>query len=502
MAPILASCLALGSTGCAVAFGSAVLPSRTVPVGISEQHETVFIESEPSGASVTKNGAVLGTTPTKIDLTYQAEEYRHETAACWTFVPLVGIDLAIAAAGAWASYAYLLPSDAGKSVCSVGEDEKSCMPAVAVVGMIVSAVYAWYAVEAASDELSSGCQRGSAPAHIMPQRHALRLTRDGWEEKLDIEAPTPPGSPAVEVVFRAKEAADWEHALASNSDEVCRKYLEDYPNGRWRKDAKQRIEELAWRGASREDDALGYWGYLSQYPSGRWKTHAERGLIGAVEEKPEALRWDTLAEMLVGKNDAARSLAVSTALQRNSVSDLQAMLLDREIAVKKRRLIIDGLGQAAASSSHSQRARTVLCGFASTERYVAGKILPDPPGERLSASERRARYSRGWLNFWGREFADLPDEEKRRLRPRCTETKPPQSTFVIHEYGKRVIESSPCASLAGPGGNQDQFDICWRRYQTQRLRQCHEDALDTAMRVFPPENALMDRAHAAGRCGK
>ena len=78
----------------------------------------------------------------------------------------------------------------------------------------------------------------------------------------------------------------------------------------------------------------------------------------------------------MGMNDAARALAVSTALEHNRVSELQAMLLDRELALKRRKLIIDGLGEAAASSPQSQRAQTVLCDYASTERYVAGNLLP------------------------------------------------------------------------------------------------------------------------------
>jgi hypothetical protein len=196
-APVTATwmaCFMLLSGGCTVGLGSLVLPTRVVPREIVEGHQTARIDSEPRGAEVVEDEAVLGKTPARIDLSYQEEPHRREVGACWAFVPLAVVDLAIAAAGVWASYACLYNSDAGKSVCAFGEEHKSCMPAVAVAGMIASGVYAWSAVKAARKELSSGCYVGGAPSRIIPRRHALRLKKDGWEEKLDLEAPRPPHS--------------------------------------------------------------------------------------------------------------------------------------------------------------------------------------------------------------------------------------------------------------------------------------------------------------------
>jgi hypothetical protein len=495
------ACFVLLSGGCSVGLGSLVLPTRVVPRKIVEEHQTARIDSEPRGAEVVEDEAVLGKTPARIDLSYQEEPHEREARACWAFVPLAVVDLAIAAAGVWASYAYLYNSEAGKSVCAFGEEHKSCMPAVAVVGMIASGVYAWSAVKAAREQLSSDCYVGGAPSRIIPRRHALRLKKDGWEEKLDLEAPRPPHSADIKILFLAKEAADWKEALASDTQKAFRRYLADYPSGRWRKEAAERIEALAWQDAGRAGTALSYWKYLTRYPSGRWQKDAEREMTAAAEKDADVLRWKALAEMLLGESDVARSLAITVSLQRNSVGDLRALLSDRSLPAKKRQMVVDALGRAVASPFEAPRARAALCAVAAMPRFVPEHVLQVTVFRPRVQVGNTLVSSPDWLNFMAREFVQLPDREKLRLLDKCKEEAPPSITGVIYRWGK-VIETSPCAKLRASGHSSWEYDECWARYQAERQGLCQKDARRTAERIFEPENEIMERARRAGQCGE
>jgi formylglycine-generating enzyme required for sulfatase activity len=79
----------------------------------------------------------------------------------------------------------------------------------------------------------------------------------------------------------------FEAAEKTDDIQTYRQYLNDFPNGKFRRQAIDRIQELEtialqqaedvyWRIAQKQDDIPGYQEYLNQYPQGRYRRQAEQ----------------------------------------------------------------------------------------------------------------------------------------------------------------------------------------------------------------------------------
>lgn len=85
---------------------------------------------------------------------------------------------------------------------------------------------------------------------------------------------------AREKIHELKEDDIWESARRRNRYESYRQYLEEYPRGKYRKEAFagiERLEELTvWDSASDRDTLSGYLEYLAKYPNGKFAAEAEK----------------------------------------------------------------------------------------------------------------------------------------------------------------------------------------------------------------------------------
>ena len=79
-----------------------------------------------------------------------------------------------------------------------------------------------------------------------------------------------------------KEDSEWQRAKDSKTKQSYEEYLKKYPKGRYAKDAKEeliRIENEAWTTAGRKNTVKSYKKYLSVYPNGKYAERAKEQIV-------------------------------------------------------------------------------------------------------------------------------------------------------------------------------------------------------------------------------
>lgn len=88
--------------------------------------------------------------------------------------------------------------------------------------------------------------------------------------------------------LRASEEADWQATVLKNTIGAYREYRQQYPQGKYRADALDRMEQLeevqAWQGTLRKNTTSAYERYLDDYPSGAHAEEAEKNIDGLLNK--------------------------------------------------------------------------------------------------------------------------------------------------------------------------------------------------------------------------
>lgn len=346
----------LASSGCIMAVGPHLLPSRTRVV---HRDQAVQVTSEPAGVDVMREGVVVGKTPTAVELQYD-ETIRLRD--CRFTVPLAILDFALAGVALWGGYSlYKSNRDAERGT------PEALYNTTGLLGMVLAVPYAIATLNALGSNKSK-CREDPKVTGRTSRPYDFHLAIAGSEERLSIVAPAK--KKKFNVVFRELEDKKWRTAIDTDDEEQFRLYLDEYPSGRRRAQAKDRIEELTWRKAGTAGTATAYWGYLHRYPSGRRHTEAERALETVVGVAPETASQKTLRGMVLGDNSVAQTLGASALLRQGAYGEVRSILADRSIDRGKRRGLVKSLG-VAMQSGQAAAARDILCRFADSRKKLA-----------------------------------------------------------------------------------------------------------------------------------
>jgi len=387
------ACVLAGSTGCVTALGTQLLPERVITER-NERSQSVKIRSEPAGARIVRDGAVLGTAPAALDFAYHSETRETRRRFCWLAFPFGLID-----AGIGGLSVYALASQ------HPWPDDKK---AYYVTGLILAPLYALVGSGLAAVRLADACEIKTERVDV-PHDHHLVLRSGTWEEPLDLQVPgktdsvsavvrgsfaealdrlaAPGKSDSVSAVVRGLEAFDWDRTKALDSVGAYRAYLAKYPSGKWRKEAEPRMEQLAWQEASQADTVAGYWQYLSDFPKGKWQGQAEAAIPAIFERGPEQILGGTLTDLMLSDRSDYHMRAVTELLRRKASHHLIDVLSTSRTPFAKRSNLVKTLAQLAAPAGPPERvalAREALCAFA-TGRYV-------PPSGDHCRDYREAKY--------------------------------------------------------------------------------------------------------------
>jgi len=99
-----------------------------------------------------------------------------------------------------------------------------------------------------------------------------------------------------------KDNLAWEKAKKENTKEAYENYLSNFPNGKYRKEAIKKIdefiiqeEEKAWRKTRRKNTIKAYEEYLKKYPDGKYISKAKAKIDEILQE--EELAWKHAKEL-------------------------------------------------------------------------------------------------------------------------------------------------------------------------------------------------------------
>jgi hypothetical protein len=347
----LALCLSiawLSTTACTVLIA---IPYGEVTLRSTSETERVVVASEPSGASVSRDGVAVGTAPVDLDLAYQAEDRVERNKYC-PWMPLAGaVDLALAGAAMWASYSKLYQS------------EKSGPREVAPWAMVLSGLYGAIGLVGVLGPVISGCSGKNPHKVAIPHDYKLRLVKDGWEESHVLSAPV--GLSMVSVVIRGLEAADWRRLDSLHTIAAYREYLAKYPSGNLRAEAE---EGIAWLGAREQNTVIAYRQYLAEYRQpGKYPKEAQAAISRIFETSPDAVDEESLVQLLADENAVLRRNALAESVRRRRTKSVTTILLDKKAARARREEMIGTLRDLAAGTGQAPdqapTAREILCGF-------------------------------------------------------------------------------------------------------------------------------------------
>jgi uncharacterized protein (TIGR02145 family) len=130
---------------------------------------------------------------------------------------------------------------------------------------------------------------------------------------------TKPSNPATTSPSREEKA--WAMALERNDEATYQRYLDAFPNGAHRDEARQRLAELrtpatseeepavsreeqAWQAARQQNTVAAYQRYLRVFPDGKYRAEAERRLkeLSPPDDTKEAPPFELKTENLGGRN--------------------------------------------------------------------------------------------------------------------------------------------------------------------------------------------------------
>ncbi len=86
----------------------------------------------------------------------------------------------------------------------------------------------------------------------------------------------------------ATEDQAWQEALDNDNIESYNAFLEEYPDGEYAQEAKDKLDPLLWQKANKINTIEGYEEYLEEYPQG---AEAEKAI-----ERLEELKWQTAVD--------------------------------------------------------------------------------------------------------------------------------------------------------------------------------------------------------------
>lgn len=138
-------------------------------------------------------------------------------------------------------------------------------------------------------------------------------------------------------VFHLKkdEIRDWTEVSAENSILAYERYLQTYPDGKHRAEARQRIEQLqdeeAWQYSLQQNTLSAYLYYYGQFPRGRYKQEALNRIEQLEEERDwkSALQLNSIAAFLRYQHNYPKGKYHQEA--RECISKLQHGTLEDEI---------------------------------------------------------------------------------------------------------------------------------------------------------------------------
>jgi serine/threonine protein kinase len=92
----------------------------------------------------------------------------------------------------------------------------------------------------------------------------------------------------LSIIFvpRIKENLSWDQAVSKNSIVSYKSYIKQYPNGKYRIKAENKIEYFTYKNAINEDTEESYNTYLNKYPSGNW--------VNDIKDKQEPKIWQRI----------------------------------------------------------------------------------------------------------------------------------------------------------------------------------------------------------------
>lgn len=484
----------LHASGCATLVALSAVQNETVVVRTHPRTRRALVKSEPAGATIIKDGAPAGTTPTALDFDYLIEEREKR---CWGLLPAGLVDMTAGGAGVWASYK------------GFGDDTSN--PAF-LVATGLSAAYAAFGLIGVLGP-ATGCYSETPEPLPVPRDYRLVLRKGDAEEPLVVRFSTD-GIPADElsVGFRQLERADWLRAESSNTAEAYEEYLANYPRGAWRKEAGARRDGLAWQAASAQDTVLAYQAYVRKYPSGRWRSEAENraegmlwreaetrrtadaywlclrsypqgnramaaeaAIVGLFESAPDQLSTGILSSLLQDQYSSIRQRALDELLRRNAVSEVHRVLSSGLASPLIRSHILDLLGQIVRNPGPPEReavARKILCSFVASSPKAES---PLPEDCEAAWKEESAQ---------GRLFG--------RTGPSRLSFTQWHSTFRIcgREHGELTCETFDSYAEAE----------AWRQERQTSVRQCQWEAQERAEQLAR-EASLRKMAERAAQCG-
>jgi len=87
-------------------------------------------------------------------------------------------------------------------------------------------------------------------------------------------------------IFSGCIASAWKQAQVSNTPDAYRRFLQEYPDSKFSKQAEDAIEELDWRETEKVNTVLRYKAYLGRYPISRHRAEAQEGI-----DKIDKIAW-------------------------------------------------------------------------------------------------------------------------------------------------------------------------------------------------------------------